>query len=171
MLSEDDISRIIGWSVVAVFIAIFALKFIRSIRRDISKQSQIEIPSSQEVDPASTAPVYLRWSYMKNGEVYSSDFFGVTIGGLLRTVFGLVAAISAFFIVSAFSNPVIGVLVALVIIAVEMKDAKRYGIWQGECPHCHEEIATAAGPYQQSAFNCPICTKRIFLKFGRFRPL
>jgi DNA-directed RNA polymerase subunit RPC12/RpoP len=57
------------------------------------------------------------------------------------------------------------VVFAVVLILFE-KGRRRYGVRYGACPHCAEMISISS---HLIAINCPICTKRIFVKGQEFR--
>lgn len=112
------------------------------------------------ISPATPAKFY-PWAYVENGRWYHSDktsAYGRWIWQILCWTCGAVFILG----LCAF-HPIIGIIVGL-LCAYGMK-FKRYGTWNGNCPHCGHEIAFAAG---STVGNCPICTRRIYIANGTF---
>jgi predicted RNA-binding Zn-ribbon protein involved in translation (DUF1610 family) len=60
----------------------------------------------------------------------------------------------------------IGVVVFGVVLLGFEKGRRRYGVRYGACPHCTEMVSISS---HLVAINCPICTKRIFVRGQEFR--
>jgi hypothetical protein len=128
-----------------------------------------------------SSPVFRRWFYMKNGNVFESTFLVAVsnwiVGLLVFTAVGLVAAVWFSgtylpFVTLMFGfppRPILGLILFLVFFSVGIGTLTRYGLWLGNCPHCDQEVAVKAGRNGAKAIDCPICTKRIFLKEGQYR--
>lgn len=57
--------------------------------------------------------------------------------------------------------------IALVALAL-VTNARRYGVWHGECLHCRDEMWVAAGRHAESEIACSNCGGGILLRQGRF---
>jgi hypothetical protein len=120
-------------------------------------------------DASQTPAKYARWDYLSFGKVRHSSFWGAIFGIIYRVFLGLCVCVAAFLLLGAV-HPFIGLVSGIVLLIGIIGMKPSYGLWRGRCPHCENAIAmppeSVPGP-----FDCPICTKYVYLDDGHFSPV
>jgi hypothetical protein len=109
-----------------------------------------------------------RWDFMR-GENWTE---GGPLGAVLSTLVGLVSLAASVVIgclVWIVSSWIWGAVVWLVLAAASLAIFRRCGVWTGTCPHCGNSVTVQSAGQGSHAFNCRICTKRVYLTGGSFR--
>ncbi len=110
----------------------------------------------------STQSTFHPWNYIESGRVYRSSLIGAAIHYLCWAVGLAIAGVLLLHFVSWF----ICMVVFGVVLFLFDQGRRRYGVRYGACPHCAEMVSI---PSHLIAINCPICTKRIFVRGQEFR--
>jgi hypothetical protein len=132
-----------------------------------SDGTQASKPALSAETPARTlSPTFHRWGYTKRRKWHYSSVLGAGVYWLFWVVEALCMGFLILFVIGIISHPIIAAVVFLFALYGHAKFRRRFGIWQGGCPHCGEPIAISAA---QPAINCPICTKRVLVKDAQFR--
>ena len=122
----------------------------------------------QQTPQCISIPTFHRWVTVSNGRAIQSNAMAAGLSWLLSVVGTMVFAGFVFVWMMSFGL-IIAIAVLFVALGLGRAMFTRYGAWNGECPHCLQEIWISGGRHAQIAIDCPICTKRVFLKDGRFR--
>jgi hypothetical protein len=118
-----------------------------------------------ECSPAQ--PNHRTWEYFDlAGYLRGSNPVEAAIVLILKTFVFLLAVAAA--LPAALFHPVLAPI-GLAVIGLALKTgARHYGVWRGDCPHCHNELWVAAKRHDTKEFDCRICLNRVLLKSGRF---
>lgn len=110
----------------------------------------------------STQSIFHPWNYIESGRVHRSSSIGAAVHDLCWVVGLAVAGILLLLFVPWF----ISLVVFAVVLLLFDKGRRKYGVRYGACPHCAEMVSISS---HLIAINCPICTKRIYVKGQEFR--
>jgi len=125
------------------------------------------VPGQPDAPPlprasTSTQSAFHPWNYIESGRVYRSSSIGDAVHYLCWAVGLAVAGVLLLLFVPWF----ICMVVFAVVLFLFDKGRRRYGVRYGACPHCAEMVSISS---HLIAINCPICTKRIFVRSQEFR--
>lgn len=110
---------------------------------------------------SSTQSTVYPWNYIESGRVRRSGPLGAAIHYLCwLAVLAVVGSVLFMFSWVGF------VVFFAVLLFLFNKNGRRYGVRYGACPHCREMVSISS---HLVAINCPICTKRIFVRGQEFR--
>jgi len=124
------------------------------------------------VESALSRPaVFHRWGYVSGAKWHFSNPASAFVGMVFSILTAGCFALFAGGLLVLYVNWILGLVVFLLLIGFAMATRRHYGLWQGDCPHCGEPVGVGHGRPGTHAFDCPICTKRVFLKNGEFRAL
>ena len=104
--------------------------------------------------------IYDRRAYIQNGKVKTSDPILGFIGLVLKIIMYFII-----FVILCVLHPLFAFVFLGGVTVWGWATRRRFGVFGDECPHCHNEIAISR---HNPAVNCPICTKRVFVKNGQF---
>jgi hypothetical protein len=116
-----------------------------------------------------TEPSFHRWVKVSAGKAVRSDAISAVSSWIFSIFTTLCLAGFIFGWMALHGFVILALIVPILAVVIGIGTLTRYGAWNGECPHCSEEIWIAGNRHAQSAITCPICAKRVFLKNGNFR--
>jgi DNA-directed RNA polymerase subunit RPC12/RpoP len=110
---------------------------------------------------------FLRWGFIKDGVYKQSNFIVAMLRRLVLFTVGTLGVGLEYILISEYFGNLVSVIAIIMTLLGLAISVRRYGIWEGVCPHCSQEIALP----NKVASDCPICVKRILVKASTFQPL
>jgi DNA-directed RNA polymerase subunit RPC12/RpoP len=115
-------------------------------------------------------PRFHAWEYFDlDGYLRASNPVAAAVLRVAKALGFLASA--AMTLPAALFHPILAPLGLAVIGLALWADARRYGVWHGDCPRCGQEVWIAAKRHGTKTFACHICRDRLLLKSGRLTPL
>lgn len=122
-----------------------------------------------ESAPTNRPATFHPLGYVKNGRWYFANIAAVSAGRIFWFICNGAFAVAAGVTLGIYLNWIIGLFAFAFIVGINWKIRRRYGLWRGDCPYCAQSIGIAHGSGGVHAFDCPVCTRRLFLTGGEFR--